>query len=63
MLSNRDQIILERLLEGKGYKAIGNELGISATTVGTDVRHICAKLDVKTRVQAAVKYAEIKRLK
>jgi DNA-binding NarL/FixJ family response regulator len=63
MLTPRDQIILEGLLEGKGYKDIGRELRISATTVGTDVRHICAKLDVKTRVQAAVKYAEIKRLK
>jgi DNA-binding CsgD family transcriptional regulator len=63
VLTQRDQIILDRLLEGKGYKSIGKELGISATTVGTDVRHICAKLDCPNRLVAAVKWAEIKKLK
>lgn len=62
MLTERDKIILDRLLEGKSYKHIGRELGISATTVGTDVRMICAKLDAPNKLVAAVKWAEKKRI-
>jgi two-component system nitrate/nitrite response regulator NarL len=39
---------------GASNKEIGAELGIAETTVKIHVQHVLRKLDVSTRVQAAV---------
>lgn len=57
MLTERDRLILDKLIEGKHDKAIGRDLGLSETTVRGAIRLICAKLDAPGRLPAAVKYA------
>ena len=57
-LTERDKKVLDMLAEGKCYKLIGRELGLCATTIGSQVGMICAKLDVKTRIEAVLKYKE-----
>lgn len=57
MLTDRDRLILEKLIEGKHDKAIGRDLGLSETTVRGAIRLICAKLGAPGRVAAAVKFA------
>ncbi len=56
VLSRREKEILERLSQGKIYKEIGGELGISAETVRKHVYHIYEKLHVNNRVEAVNKY-------
>lgn len=56
VLSRREKEILEWLAQGKIYKEIGAELGISAETVRKHVYHIYEKLHVNNRVEAVNKY-------
>ena len=58
MLTERDKLILEKLIEGKHDKEIGRELGLSDHTVRGAIRLICARLDAASRVQACVKYVK-----
>lgn len=53
-LSPREQEILRCIARGASNKAIGRELGIAETTVKIHVQHVLRKLDVGSRVQAAV---------
>jgi len=53
-LSPREQEILRRIARGSSNKAIARELGIAETTVKIHVQHVLRKLDVASRVQAAV---------
>ena len=53
-LSPREQDILRGIARGQGNKEIARELGIAETTVKIHVQHILSKLDVSSRVQAAV---------
>ena len=53
-LSPRERDILRSIARGASNKEIGAELGIAETTVKIHVRHVLRKLDVSTRVQAAV---------
>jgi two-component system nitrate/nitrite response regulator NarL len=53
-LSPREQEILRRIARGASNKEIGRELGIAETTVKIHVQHVLRKLDVSSRVQAAV---------
>ena len=53
-LSPREQEILRGIARGASNKEIGRELGIAETTVKIHVQHILRKLDVASRVQAAV---------
>ena len=43
-----------RIARGASNKEIGRELGIAETTVKIHVQHVLRKLDVSSRVQAAV---------
>jgi two-component system nitrate/nitrite response regulator NarL len=54
LLSPREQEILRGIARGASNKEIGRELGIAETTVKIHVQHILRKLDVASRVQAAV---------
>lgn len=53
-LSPREQDILRGIARGASNKEIGRELGIAETTVKIHVQHVLRKLDVGSRVQAAV---------
>lgn len=53
-LSPREQDILRGIAHGQGNKEIARSLGIAETTVKIHVQHILRKLDVSSRVQAAV---------
>ncbi len=53
-LSPREQDILRGIANGHGNKEIARSLGIAETTVKIHVQHILRKLDVSSRVQAAV---------
>ena len=52
--SPRKRDILRGIARGASNKEIGTELGIAETTVKIHVQHVLRKLDVSTRVQAAV---------
>ena len=53
-LSPREHEILRGIALGQGNKQIARSLGIAETTVKIHVQHILRKLDVSSRVQAAV---------
>jgi two-component system nitrate/nitrite response regulator NarL len=53
-LSPRERDILRGIARGVSNKEIGRELGIAETTVKIHVQHVLRKLDVSSRVQAAV---------
>ena len=53
-LSPREHDILRGIARGASNKEIGRDLGIAETTVKIHVQHVLRKLDVSSRVQAAV---------
>jgi two-component system, NarL family, nitrate/nitrite response regulator NarL len=53
-LTQREREILTHLAKGESNKAIARELEISYDTVKLHVRHILAKLNLSSRVEAAV---------
>ena len=55
-LTPREQQILDLLVKGNLYKEIAWELGIGVETVRTHLHNIYAKLHVRTRTEAVVKY-------
>ena len=57
-LSPREQEILRGIARGQGNKEIARSLGIAETTVKIHVQHILRKLEVSSRVHAAVMAAE-----
>lgn len=57
-LSPREREILRGIALGQGNKEIARALGIAETTVKIHVQHILRKLDVSSRVHAAVIAAE-----
>jgi two-component system nitrate/nitrite response regulator NarL len=54
VLSQRELDILRGIARGQGNKEIARNLGIAETTVKIHVQHILRKLDVSSRVHAAV---------
>ena len=54
VLSQRELDILRGIARGQGNKEIARALGIAETTVKIHVQHILRKLDVSSRVRAAV---------
>ena len=57
-LSPREREILRGIARGQGNKEIARTLGIAETTVKIHVQHILRKLDVSSRVHAAVMATE-----
>lgn len=53
-LSPREREILDLIARGDSNKEIARELGIAETTVKIHVQHLLRKLEVDSRVQAAV---------
>jgi two-component system nitrate/nitrite response regulator NarL len=56
-LTEREREILQQLAQGESNKAIAMKLGISNDTVKQHVRHILNKLNLTSRVEAAVLFA------
>lgn len=54
VMSPREMDILRGIARGQGNKEIARSLGIAETTVKIHVQHILRKLDVSSRVHAAV---------
>ena len=57
LLTEREREILQLLARGESNKAIARALGISNDTVKQHVRHILTKLNLTSRVEAAVLFA------
>ena len=57
-LTPRENEILVLMAEGQGNKVIARNLGISDGTVNLHVNAVLRKLDVHSRVEAAVMYVE-----
>ena len=53
-LSNREVDVLKKLAEGKVYKQIAHELGLSTSTVRTHLHNTYAKLGANDRAQAVL---------
>ncbi|ENO88397.1 two-component system response regulator NarL [Thauera linaloolentis] len=53
-LTEQEQRILEKIAAGLSNKMIGRELEIAEGTVKVHVKHILRKLDLRSRVEAAV---------
>ncbi len=53
-LTSREQDILKQIARGLSNKLIARELGISDGTVKVHVKHILKKLELRSRVEAAV---------
>ena len=53
-LTEREQEILELVAQGLSNKIIASQLGISEGTVKVHVKHLLKKLDLHSRVEAAV---------
>jgi two-component system nitrate/nitrite response regulator NarL len=58
-LSAREREILRGIARGASNKEIGRELGIAETTVKVHVQNVLRKMQVSTRVHAAVIATEI----
>ena len=52
-LTQREQDVLEQIVQGKSNKEIGKELEISEATVKTHINNLLGKLGVQDRTQAA----------
>lgn len=57
-LSDRETSVLRVLAQGKVYKTIASELGVSPSTVRTHLHNIYAKLGVTDRAQAVLRATE-----
>lgn len=53
-LTDRELQVLLMIKDGMSNKMIGNKLGIAESTVKVHVKHILAKVGLRTRVEAAV---------
>ena len=53
-LTEQENRILEQLVDGKSNKLIARELGIAEGTVKVHVKHLLKKLNLRSRVEAAV---------
>jgi len=53
-LTEKEDCILKHLIEGKSNKMIGREMGIAENTVKVHVKHLLKKLNLRSRVEAAV---------
>jgi DNA-binding CsgD family transcriptional regulator len=61
--SQREQEVIKLLLQGQGNKQIAFALGITISTVEFHLRNIYGKLQVTSRVEAAIRLSEIQQKK
>jgi putative nucleotidyltransferase with HDIG domain len=58
-LSRRETAVLRQLADGKLYKQIGAELGVSASTIRSHLSNVFVKLHVDDRAQAVLRATEM----
>jgi putative nucleotidyltransferase with HDIG domain len=58
-LSDRETTVLRILAEGKLYKVIALELGVTTSTIRSHLHHVYAKLGVDDRAQAVLRATEM----
>ena len=58
-LSDRETAVLRILAEGKLYKVIALELGVTVSTIRSHLHHVYAKLGVQDRAQAVLRATEM----
>jgi DNA-binding NarL/FixJ family response regulator len=58
-LSGREREVLNLIVKGFKYEEIAGILGVSAATVATHAQHICRKLAVNSRSEAAYEAAQL----
>ena len=56
ILTDRQKEILEKMIEGKSYQTIGNELFISVETVRTHIKKMYKLLHVNNKTEAITQY-------
>jgi putative nucleotidyltransferase with HDIG domain len=57
--STRETAVLRILAQGKVYKAIAQELGVSSSTIRSHLHNVYGKLDVDNRAQAVLRATEM----
>ena len=60
MLTEREKEIMELVIKGLTSKEISKELNIAEQTVKAHKENIYYKLDVHNKVQAVIKYLQLK---
>lgn len=61
ILTDREQRVMDLIIEGKSNNEIADELEVSVNTVKTHLRHVFRKLEVENRTQASVRYLRLTR--
>jgi DNA-binding NarL/FixJ family response regulator len=57
-LTSREQQVLDLLIQGRPYKVIAHELGVSIDTVRTHVRKVYDKLHIHSRTEIILKFGK-----
>ncbi|MCB0670063.1 MAG: response regulator transcription factor [Saprospiraceae bacterium] len=59
ILTDREQRVMDLIIEGKSNNEIAVELEVSVNTIKTHLRHVFRKLEVENRTQASVRYLRL----
>lgn len=58
-ITEKEKMILNKLIQGLGYKQIAHECFISKETLNTHIKNIYRKLDVHSRAEVAAKFGSL----
>ena len=56
LLTDREEKVMELIIEGLSNNEIANKLDVSVNTIKTHLRHVYKKLNADNRTQASVTY-------
>lgn len=60
LLTDREQHVMDLIIEGKSNIEVAAELQVSVNTVKTHLSHVFRKLKVENRTQASVRYLTLR---
>jgi DNA-binding NarL/FixJ family response regulator len=60
LLTDREQHVMDLIIEGKSNLEVAAELKVSVNTIKTHLRHVFRKLNVENRTQASVRYLSLR---
>ncbi len=60
LLTDREQLVMNLVCQGKSNHEIATELDVSVNTIKTHLQHVYKKLAVDNRTQASVRYLNIR---
>jgi len=58
-ITEKEKVILNKLIQGLGYKQIAHECSISRETLNSHIKNIYKKLDVHSRGEVAAKFGSL----